>query len=199
MFAFEQFDVLVSTLWPALESRLPHLSLASLMAGAALATLLVLIWAAYRRRAAQLQPLFAMLLALNVGLQVVAWIYDLYSQSSEQPFTIAQAGVLLVALSWEVTMSGKAITNRGGAWFPRHSRVLLYFGYIMLTAAAILFFSSVRVQSTGTSVEPIFEGEVWPQSGLLLLGPPLLFTVFVLRLVRWIGGRETESHTSGSV
>jgi hypothetical protein len=188
--AFGQFDLLTSTLLPIPRTRLPHLSLTSLMASAALGTLLVLAWAIYKRRMRELQGLFALLLTLIVGLQVVAWIFDLYSQSSQLRFTIAQAAVLLLALTWEITMSGKAITNQGGAWFPRHSRVLLYFGYIMLTSAAILFFSSVRVQSTGTSVEPLFEGEFWPRSGLILLGAPLLFTVFMLRLVNWIGTRH---------
>jgi uncharacterized membrane protein YcjF (UPF0283 family) len=134
----------------------------------------------------ELQGLFALLLTLIVGLQVVAWIYDLYSQSSQLRFTVAQAAVLLLALTWEIGMSGKITSQSGGVWFPRHSRVLLYFGYIMLTAAAVLFFSSLRVQSTGSSVEPLFESESWPRSGLIMLGAPVLFTVFMLRLAAYV-------------
>jgi hypothetical protein len=189
MLAFEQFDLLTASLFGLPRNRLPHLSLTSLISSAAAGTLLVLGWAIYRRRLQQVRPLLGLLLTLNVGLVVVLWIYDLYSQSSQLRFTVAQATVLLLALTWEITMSGKAITDRAGTWFPAHSRVLLYFGYIMLTAAAILFFSSLRVQSTGSSVEPLFEGEFWPQSGLLVLGAPLLFTLFMLRLARRMARR----------
>jgi hypothetical protein len=148
------------------------LAIASL---AALAYCLVL-----RRR--QLPHLAVRLLTLNVGLQLVAWTIDLYSGTPVGGhFSLAEAGVIVVALLFDVVMSGDSITNRDGGIFPRHARVLLFLGYLVMTAVAVTFFSSEHVQATQATVEAQFDSERWVQFGLTLLGPPLLLTLFILR------------------
>ena len=66
-------------------------------------------------------------------------------------------------------MSGEAITNRHDRGFPRHARILVYFGYIVGVAAALAFFSSIR--TAGGVAEPLFERENFSDTGLLFLGP----------------------------
>jgi hypothetical protein len=149
----------------------------------------VVVWLAVSRRLLRRrEPLLELLLVLLLGMEVLNWIFDLYSGTTEigGRFTLAQAVVILLALTWDIVMTGGAITTVGGRWFPRHSRVLIYFGYVMLVSAAVLYFSSFRAQATGTSVEPQFESDFWIQAGLLALGIPMLFTLFLLKLSGWL-------------
>ena len=170
---------------------LPALSLVGLQAFVATATLAFVGWRAVRRRLADSAESLALLLTLNIALQVLAWLYRLYSQGeSLARLSIAQALVILFALVWDVVVSGERITNRHGRLVPRHSRVLLYLGYIMLVATAVLFFSAVR-GGAGGSAHPLFESEMWPQIGLVLLGVPFVVTLCASRLVgRPVQGRE---------
>jgi hypothetical protein len=90
----------------------------------------------------------------------------------------------VVALMWDIAFSGETITNGGNRWIPRHARVSLYFGYVMLVVANILYFSSLRFPS-GTRVEAQFESDIWVQSGMIQLGIPLLLTLFIVKLSGW--------------
>lgn len=126
-------------------------------------------------------------LILNGSLQVVSWVYDLLGAAMEvsSHFTVAGAVIIILALLWDATMPGETITNVDGAIFPRRSRVLLFFGYMSVTATNLLYFSTLTVQATGAHLEAQFESDVWVQNGLMLLGVPLLLTLFLLRLGRW--------------
>jgi hypothetical protein len=126
-------------------------------------------------------------LGLLIGLQVLALIFGVFDVAIEQSghFSVAQALLLLCALLWDVAMSGALITNLHGRHFPRHTRVLLYLGYVMLVATAMLYYTTQHVAGTGESTESLFESERYPQLGVLLLGIPLLGTLFVVNLGAW--------------
>jgi hypothetical protein len=93
---------------------------------------------------------------------------------------VAAAVLVLVALLWDILMSGEAITNRHNRHFPRHTRVMVYLGYLLAVAAAVTFFSSFHT-SEG-ALEPIFESENFSETGLLFLGISLLVTLCLLRI-----------------
>ncbi len=152
----------------------------------ALATLGLLGWLVARRRldGGRWSPVLSALLMLNVALQGLHWLYDLYGHAiaaGEARLSVAQAVVILLALGWELAMSGEAV-NGESRLFPRPARVLLFCGYVMVVATAVLYFSSLHVQETGERVRPQFESEVWPQTGITELGVPLLLCLFAFRL-----------------
>jgi hypothetical protein len=92
--------------------------------------------------------------------------------------------VLVVAMLWDVLMSGESFTNTGGFAVPRHTRVLMYLGYTLVVVTTVLFLSSVQVQGGGSAGQA-FESDIWPQVGIAALGPPLLITFFVVNLAAW--------------
>ena len=161
------------------------------IAACVLAALAVL---AATRRLAGAAPALRLMLVLLLGLVGLRLIDELV-------FGVAQAGsdgrpivagvVLILALLWDVVMSGENLTNRRGRHVPRHSRVLLYFGYTMLVATAVLFFSALRGPGAGSVAT--FESETWPRGGISAMGAPLLLTFFVVNLGAWLrrrGGSE---------
>ena len=137
---------------------------------------------------ARKRRLIGSLVALNLGLFIVTLLSSLYGLAldAEGRFSVAQALVILFALGWEFVMSGGSLSGQDGTWFPRHARLLLFFGYILLVASEILYFSSLRIQATGTRTPAWFESDRWPQGGLVVVGVPLLLTVFLLRLGSWL-------------
>ncbi|HEX4216016.1 MAG TPA: hypothetical protein VIA06_22070 [Candidatus Dormibacteraeota bacterium] len=131
-----------------------------------------------------------LVLILVVGFLGLRLLYSYVFQTALEAsarFTLVQAVVLLLAILWDVAMSGENLTNLQGWHVPRHSRVLLYFGYVIMVATAVLFFSSLHAPpGEGTD----FESDMWPQLGILLMGPPLLLTFFFANLGHWLyGGR----------
>lgn len=148
-----------------------------------------LVWVAAvvarRRAGAATRPLLA-LGTLLLGLQIVAWIYQLFSASMDASgrFSIAAAVILVVALMWDIAFSGESITNGGNGWLPRHARVSMYFGYVMLVVANILYFSSLQFPG-GAEVEAQFESDTWVQSGMISLGVPLLLALFAVKIAGW--------------
>lgn len=169
---------------------LPGLPPAGIQTFVALATLAVLAASVGGRRG---YTLVGPLLTLNVGLQALVWIGALLERQSDvsSRFTLAQALLLLLAILWDVTMSGSAITNADGHIFPRSARVLLFFGYVMLVTSGILFFSSARVEETGAATELQFDSDLYPRLGLTALGIPLLVTLFLARVLRRPEAPET--------
>ncbi|MCA1597447.1 MAG: hypothetical protein LC769_00225 [Chloroflexi bacterium] len=137
-----------------------HLHIPGYQAAVALASLLVLgLLVARRCLTARCSALLALIFGLNIALQVVAWIFDGYGRASDLSgrLSIAQGAIVLLALLWDVTMSGEEITNVEGRIFARHTRVLLFFGYVMLVATQVLYYSSLQVQATGAAAEAQFE------------------------------------------
>lgn len=183
----------------AIDSRL-HLvfGLSSMVFTVAVATLLVLGWLLFKRKITDENTRFlSLLLVLNGGLGFVAlmvWIYGLalHNGLGDKWVVILQALLLVVALGWDIFTAGE-ITNRGGLDSPRHTRLLLFLGYIMLVATAVLYFSSQQTPGGKPLQELFFESENWPQFGLLLLGVPLVITTFILQVTYWWGTRDQEA------
>lgn len=177
-----------SQLGPILQSlraplHLDGLRETGLQSGIAVGALALAIWAAAARRLQAAAPVLALVLTLMVGLQVISWVFALFDLKN-QAFTVVQAALIAAALAWDVIMSGGSIAQGHGRWFPRHSRVLIYFGYDMLVATAVLFFAALRDQVTGGTADTGFSTDFWVQNGLLMLGMPMLVCLFLVKLGR---------------
>src|SRR5581483_2674798 len=106
-------------------------------------------------------------LAFEVAVIVLALMDILYGHAiSASRAAVAAAVILLAALTWEIATSGQSLLNRGSSALPRTSRVLLFSGYVVLVAAAIIFFTGQRSTSTGAVVESAFEPDSVTQAAL---------------------------------
>jgi hypothetical protein len=135
-----------------------------------------------------------------IGFQATVW--TLYGMSvlydhalSAGRVALWAAIILLLALGWDVVMSGESMTNRSSSHLPRPSRVLAFMGYVLLVAGAVLFFSGQREIATGQAGEPFFEPEATTQNGLFRFAFPL---AVLLLLLRWHSrsAETTRSETS---
>jgi len=173
----------VSTLSGSDHEWLSMLHLHGIQLVVGVATVIVVV-AAIRQRWRNLRRLIGPLFALNLALIIVALFYQLYTSSGGvAQFTVPQAVVLLVAFALDVVLSGEAITNARSDAFPRHARVMMFFGYILMGSVLVLYFSSLHYQSNGGPVPSQFEGG-WPQVGLIIFGIPVVLTIFILKVVR---------------
>jgi len=124
--------------------------------------------------------------AATAALQLMTWLYDKALSASR--ISVWAAVILLVAVVWDVTMSGESMTNHGTAHLPRASRVLGFFGYTILLAGTILFYTSERTVSTGRATEPFFEPESITRNAMFRVALPVLLLSFLIRLARAAGG-----------
>ena len=96
------------------------------------------------------------------GMQAATW-YDTALQNIDvyaPTGIVATVGIFLVLNVWGLLRSGASGTNRDSPSAPRAGRVLLYFGYTVLTAATFLYAMGLRVASTGAPVQdPIQAGD----------------------------------------
>lgn len=92
--------------------------------------------------------------------------------------------IVLVAIAWDVVMSGESMTNEGSKHIPRASRVLAFLGYVILVAATVLFYSGQKATGTGRAAEALFEPEAITRNGLFRLAFPLAVLMFLLRFGR---------------
>jgi hypothetical protein len=182
LFVLSDTRQVVEELFDARVGALYSLRLPGIQAAVAVATLCWLA-VALAREELERAPLTE-LVVLGGGLQVLAWLSSLYKTAAlvGAQLSIVQAVVILLALSWELIVSGEPVTNGDSRAFPRVSRVLLFCGYIMLVATAVLLFSSLRAHGSGALLEPQFESEGWPALGIVQLGVPVLLCVAALRL-----------------
>ena len=88
---------------------------------------------------------------------------------------------MFLALSWDIVMSGESITNGDSKAFPRAARLGMFLGYVMLVAAVILFFASLRTLNGGPASS--FESEGIVRFGIIALGIPILLTASIVRIV----------------
>lgn len=168
-FAYTLFGAATRSSWP-------QLTLAGLMVAAGGVTVIAVAipWA---------HRFLGPLVSLVLGLYAIHWLDRAITGSiSAGRLSIAAAVLVLVALLWDIVMSGEAITNRHNRHFPRHSRVMVYLGYLLAVAAAVAFFSSLH--TAAGSAEPLFESENFSETGLLFLGISLVSTLAALRAVR---------------
>ena len=124
-----------------------------------------------------------------IGLLATVWtlvgmaaLYDHALAASR--IAIWAAIIVLVAIAWDVVMSGESMTNEGTRRIPRASRVLAFLGYVILVAATVLFYSGQQVVGTGQAAEPLFEPEAITRNGLFRLAFPLAVLMFLLRFGR---------------
>jgi hypothetical protein len=182
---------------PAMQPTVPAIKLIVLTA-----TLVALVVLALSGRltGALAEP-FAVVLGLIVGLQVVAWFLLLVlralsavSSASE----VVAALLFLVAILWDLLVSGDQVTNRTSDTFPREARVLLYLGYVLISSATLVYLKSVRFAGTGQVVSLGSQGDVLEYIGAIGLGLPLIAYTFVQGLARWRGtsGRGRQDATA---
>jgi hypothetical protein len=175
------------------------LDLDGVRAVAGAATLAVVVAVLVSRRLGSARRLLALVLAADVGIQVLAWVDQLFNRTAQvadqvtRGFSIWAAVVLMIALLLEILGSGEAITNRHDRVLPRQSRVLLYLGYVTLVASAVLYFASLHDPASGALRESQFDSESWVHQGVLFLGVPLVLTLF---LAGWLRGRSAETAPS---
>lgn len=171
--------------------HLQGMRIQGVQATVAILTVAAVAWYAVRRRLGDAGQVLLALLGLAIGLQVLSWMFFVFDQKQASGgLTVIQLALVTLALLWDVVMSGGAMAQGHGRWFPRHSRVLLYFGFDVLVAATVLFFASLRDQASGAAGGLDVNTDFWPQSGLIILGVPMLLALFVLKL----GRVRTRSH-----
>jgi len=120
--------------------------------------------------------------AAIAALELMMWLYGKALSASR--ISIWAAVILLVAVVWDVTMSGESMTNHGTSHLPRATRVLGFFGYTILLAGTVLFYTSEKVVSTGGAAEPFFEPEDITRNALFRVAFPVLLLAFFIRLAR---------------
>lgn len=129
------------------------------------------------------------LLGAIVALAVINEVYDVALGAASVP---AWAAILiLAAVGWDIVASGEAITNLSSASLPRSTRVLAYFGYILVLASAMVFYSGQISAATGHPVsEVFFEPESVTQSALFRIGLPVILVLTMLRLASPAGASD---------
>ncbi len=120
---------------------------------------------------------------LAVGVLTLRLIDILYARAlSATHVAVWAAVVLLVAVAWDVTMSGESLTNHASRLIPRSSRVFLFFGYVILLSSAVVFYSGQHVAASGATVSEVyFEPESVTQAALFTVAFPLMLLLFVLQ------------------
>jgi len=180
----------------------PYLGVEGLRAiGGVLTVLAVVAAVGFRRVRAWSIPIGLLLIA-TVTLEVLSYIDLLYANKGKLE-EIAPVGglaiggsiILVAALLWDLAVSGEAITNVQGRWFPRDTRVLMFVGYILLVSSAVLLFASLHSE-TGKLLESSFDPEAWVKQGILFLGVPLVLTLCVAGLHRWRGSAQAPTGTA---
>ena len=147
---------------------------------------------AYGRTFARLALSLVAVLALAVvGIMLAASLQiPIPALPPEAPSVVVLALVFL----WDFLMSGERLTNQHGPSFPRSGRLLLYAGYVSLSAAALLWSKSLMPQAAadaagGASAAAdlgFFDENLIPPFGLLVLGVPvLLYHWAVVGRRRW--------------
>lgn len=165
-------------------ARWPIVSQYGVLIGIGALGLLAMI-AAARQTARRRRRLVIGLIALDAtvwALQGMSTVYD-HALSASRVSAWA-AIIVLIAVVWDVTMSGESMTNHGTRHAPRASRVLAFLGYVILLAATVLFYSAQHRVSNGTAAEAFFEPEAVTRAGLFRIGLPVAVLLFLLRFGR---------------
>ena len=150
-----------------------------------LATLLTLMLVAARHSGAEILliklRLFIVLSVCLWGLHALFWFYDRILSYSE--LALVEAAVVAIAVGSEIFLSGHHVTNLNTPWFPRQSRVALFFSFVSFTLATVLLMSPLQGASEHLAVlkttnNPEFM--VW--FGMFIYAPALLGTIFIVRI-----------------
>jgi hypothetical protein len=167
--------------------HVPYLSRAGVMFGAGILGLATVL--AVRARNQHGTKTGRLIISGVVGLEaaiavleLMMWLYGKALSASR--ISIWAAIILLVAVVWDVTMSGESMTNHGTSHLPRATRVLGFFGYTILLAGTVLFYTSEKIISTGAAAEAFFEPEDITRNALYRVALPVLLLAFFIRLAR---------------
>jgi hypothetical protein len=143
----------------------------------------VAVLAAMRLPARRRQRLLVALAGLSATVWALEGMSVVYQHAlSASRVSIWAAITLLIAMGWDITLSGESFTNHGGRHAPRATRVLCFLGYVLLLAATVLFYSAQKAVTTGAGTEAFFEPEAVTMAGLFRLGLPVALLLFLLRL-----------------
>lgn len=132
---------------------------------------------------------FSSALWLIFALEVLHWSVDssTYTTYLGLGTGVAAAGVLLLAILWDILSSGQQTTNSQQSETVINARTRLYLTYIILASATILYFASLRIAGTqlasGQTDSSVFNG--FANLGLLYLGVPFIMQAFFRRVGRW--------------
>jgi hypothetical protein len=189
----------VSLILMNLPVNLPGLIYLASMSGAiaifnvALATLWILGWLAIKRAGiGDLRYPLRLLLVLNICLFVVDQLAVFYMAVVTSELRVVEAVVVAAAVLGEILFSGHAITNVTSEWFPRQSRVFLFFSFVTITLATVLFWAPMHGPDENLKVaKMLMNPEFAVLGGLLGIAPALLWTLFILRLGQWFATKRT--------
>lgn len=153
------------------------------------ATFIVLAWAWRRRWEMDVRRPLLLLLLANLGILLLqlldSFVYE-WLRGTAQSGVIAAAAIVFVAILWDILMSGDDITNADGKLFPRRSRVSLFFAYVMLAVAIVVFWGSMQgTEDYMAQVRNLADTDQLVELGIKILGPTTLLTLLVLRWGRW--------------
>jgi hypothetical protein len=130
-----------------------------------------------------------------VAVYALAVVYELMLESSERH--VVEAFVIAAAVLSEVALSGHSVTNIHSDWFPRNSRLLIFFGFISFTLAYTLSNGALHGEAEQLQAYKLFlNPENAVLSGLLLMGPAALWALFILRTGRWLAGQRARLRAS---
>jgi len=127
-------------------------------------------------------PLLGLVGAVIV-LGVLNRVYSIALTAAAAP--VWAALLILVAVGWDLAMSGESITNRSTRAFPRSTRVVAFSGYLLVLVSAIVFFTGQLSAATGAPVaQSYFEPESVTQAALFRIALPVFILVFLQRVAR---------------
>lgn len=172
----------------------PVLTISGLVGAAGIAGIIVIAIAARSRSgwAERLPRAVTGILGVVIMLAVVHQLYGLALAAEEIPQWAAI--LILAAAAWDITMSGDTMTNLSSLSFPRSTRVVAFYGYTLILAAALVYYSGELSAATGRAVsETFFDPDSTTQSALFRIGFPVLLLLFLLRVVAR-GAAPTRPH-----
>jgi hypothetical protein len=149
-------------------------------------------WLAVRRRAhANGVHLLRLVTALNFTMLVLynAFAALDYSSDTAEHSNIAKGLLVIAALTWEITASG-SVTNIATRRLPRASRMLLFLAYVLLVADTVFILFPSRYLDMNL---PAFNPEVYILKGIVLLGVPLIFAGFAIRMAGLLRRRNVPA------
>jgi hypothetical protein len=131
-----------------------------------------------------------------IGLEAIDWYTTYLRKASGPSGVLVIAAFFLLSTLWDVSRSGKQMTNGDSPIAPRSGRVLLYFGYALVAAALLLFGVVLRYRHAGGVVPSYFTGG---QSVLLVeaistLGTSLALMTGFNRYQRYQAALLREEH-----
>lgn len=140
----------------------------------------------------------AALTMLTGGTLALVGIEELYNRALSASRIAVWAGIIvLIAVAWDVTMSGESLTNHASRLWPRSTRLFAFFGYTVIVGATVLYYGGQRSAGSGQAVEAFFEPDAVTQNALFRLGLPVLALMFLLRLFGTTAGHLHEPGSHG--